>query len=152
MAAVLCAAEAAFASGPDLRSLSEDAVSKIVSAIGIDPGSVDVSALAGALLDTLDGIEAKSDEELKREISEAAGRFRLTLSEAQLDRAVSALRALKGLDSGGNIEKISKVRGFFRKVSAFLDKFSGVFDAVGQGIDAVTGFFENLTSALGSLT
>ena len=89
-----------------------------------------------------------SDEELRREISEIAGRYNVTLSDSQLRQLVDLCRSLEKLNPGELRERVEQAQETIRRIGeakdkavSFYEKLKYFFGEAADFLDKLKGLF-----------
>lgn len=110
-------------------------------------GFLDSSAIVNELKLILNETAAMSDAQLRERIRSIAARYRLTLTDSQVDRLAALCRSLEGLDADSLRSRVEGVQGTLEKLSDARDSAGGFFGGLSRAAEAVASFF----AALGSL-
>lgn len=109
-------------------------------------GFLDSSALVSELKLILNETAAMSDAQLRERIQSIAARYRLTLTDSQVDRLVALCRSLEGLDSDSLRSRVEGVQGTLEKLSDARESAGGFFAGLSRAAEAVSSFFASLGS------
>ena len=107
------------------------------------------SAIVSELKLILNETAAMSDTQLRERIQSIAARYRLTLTDSQLDRLVALCRSLEGLDTDSLRSRVEGVQGTLEKLSDARESAGGFFAGLSRAAEAVASFFASLGSLFG---
>ena len=121
----------------------------ITSSLAREIGSMDSTSIVNELKLMLDETATMSDEEIKGEIVEIAGRYDVKLTDKQLNQLVSLCRSLEGLDTEALKASVQKVQDTLNKVSDAKTTVVGFVQTVKKAVESVKSFFQRIGDIIG---
>ena len=118
---------------------------EIADALG---DSEDIAALMNELKLMLDETRNMSDEQVRAEIRDLAVQFDISLTGDQVERILSLVRNLEGLDLGALQGTLEAIARNFDRLQGIGDTVAGVGESVSGFFGSITGFFSNVGSAI----
>ncbi|MBO5496544.1 MAG: DUF1002 domain-containing protein [Oscillospiraceae bacterium] len=112
-------------------------------------GSEDSLAIINDLKQILDVTAGMSDEEIRREITDIAGSYGVTLTDKQLSQLISLCRSMEKLDPDALRQRVEQVQETLHRVSEAKDQVVGFARTVGKIITAIRGFLDTLGDIFG---
>lgn len=112
-------------------------------------GLFDSPALVNELKLIVNETAAMSDAQLRERIQSIAARYRLTLTDSQVDRLVALCRSLEGLDAASLRSRVEGVQGTLEKLSDARESAGAFFAGLSRAAEAVASFFASLGSLFG---
>ena len=85
-----------------------------------------------------------SDDEIRAEIVEIAGRYNVSLTDTQIRQLISLCRSLEGLDADSLKARVEEVQGTLKKVSDAKTKVVGFAESVKKVVTSVASFFDRI--------
>ena len=111
-------------------------------------GSADSAAIVNELKLIIDEIAKMSDEELRQQIKDIADKYRVELTDSQIEKLIDLCRALEKLDADQLREKVEKVQQYLKtavedgtKAVSFLRSFA---NGVSDLLESVVTFFQKI--------
>ena len=92
----------------------------------------------------LDVTKTMSDDEIRAEINEIAGRYNVRLTDTQVNQLLTLCRSLEGLDGEALKARVEDVQSTLQKVSDAKNKVVGFVEGVKKVVDSVSGFFDKI--------
>ena len=127
-------------SGTEEVSVTENLAQQISS---MDSGSI-VDELKLLLNET----KNMSDEEIRSVIVEIAGRYNVSLTDAQINQLISLCRSLEGLNPDQLKQKVEELQGTVQKLSEAKSKITDFAEKVKTFMESVSSFFEKLSGLI----
>ena len=121
----------------------------ITAALADEIGSMDSMSIVNELKMMLEETKLMSDEEIKAQISEITGRYKVNLNDNQLDMLISLCRSLEGLDGDALKLRVEEVQDTLKKVSGAKTKVIGFVDTVKKAVESVKSFFQKIGDIIG---
>jgi len=136
----------------DMTGMKLDDVAKLVSTqeltitgeLADEIGNMDSTSIVNELKLILDETAKMSDEEIRQQIEQIAGRYDVRLTETQKQQLISLCRSLEMLDPDSLRSRVEDVQDTLQKVSDAKTKVVGFVEGVRKVIDSVSGFIEKI--------
>lgn len=136
----------------DMTGKKLDDIAKLVSTqeltitgeLAGEIGSVDSTSIVNDLKLMLDETRKMSDDEIRAEIVEIAGRYNVSLTDTQIRQLISLCRSLEGLDADSLKARVEEVQGTLKKVSDAKTKVVGFAESVKKVVTSVASFFDRI--------
>lgn len=133
----------------DLAKLVSTQELTITSDLAREIGSMDSTSIVNDLKLMLDETATMSDEEIKEQVVEIAGRYNVKLTEKQLNQLVSLCRSLEGLDADQLKASVQKVQDTLNKVSDAKTTVVGFVQTIKKAVESVKSFFQRIGDIIG---
>lgn len=128
----------------DLAKLVSTQELTITGELAAEIGSMDSTAIVNELKMMLDVTQTMSDDEIRAEIREIAGRYNVNLTNTQVEQLLSLCRSLEGLDAESLKARVQDVQNTLQKVSDAKTKVVGFVQGVKKVVETVSGFFDKI--------
>ena len=128
----------------DLAKLVSTQELTVTGELAAQIGAMDSTAIVNELKMMLDVTQTMSDDEIRAEIREIAGRYNVNLTNTQVEQLLSLCRSLEGLDAEALKARVEEVQGTLQKVSDAKTKVVGFVQGVKKVVDSVSGFFDKI--------
>lgn len=136
----------------DMTGMKLDDMAKLVSTqeltitgeLANEIGSMDSTSIVNELKLMLNETVKMSDEEIRAEIIEIAGRYNVSLTETQIRQLIDLCRSLEGLDSDQLKSRVEEIQSTLKKVSDAKTKIVGFTESVKKVVTSVTSFFDRI--------
>lgn len=128
----------------DLAKLVSTQELTITGELAAEIGSMDSTAIVNELKMMLDVTQTMSDDEIRAEIREIAGRYNVNLTNTQVEQLLSLCRSLEGLDAESLKARVQDVQNTLQKVSDAKTKVVGFVQGVKKVVESVSGFFDKI--------
>ena len=128
----------------DLAKLVSTQELTITGELAAQIGAMDSTAIVNELKMMLDVTQTMSDDEIRAEIREIAGRYNVNLTNTQVEQLLSLCRSLEGLDAESLKARVEEVQGTLQKVSDAKTKVVGFVQGVKKVVESVSGFFDKI--------
>lgn len=136
----------------DMTGKKLDDIAKLVSTqeltitgeLASEIGSMDSTSIVNDLKLMLDETSKMSDDEIRAEIVEIAGRYNVSLTDTQIRQLISLCRSLEGLDADSLKARVEEVQGTLKKVSDAKTKVVGFAESVKKVVTSVASFFDRI--------
>lgn len=120
----------------------------ITAELADEIGSADSTAIVNELKIILDETKNMTDDELREQIKQIAGKYEVTLNDSQIDQLISLCRSMEKLDISELKQKVEEVQQYIKNVAETkgnVEKFlSEAADTVTEFVNKVIDFFKNL--------
>lgn len=133
----------------DLAKLVSTQELTITGSLAEEIGSMDSMSIVNDLKMMLDETAQMSDEEIKTQIVEIAGRYNVKLTDKQTGQLVSLCRSLEGLDADALKARVQEVQETLNKVSGAKTKVVGFVQTVKKAVESVKSFFQKIGDIIG---
>lgn len=141
----------------DMTGKKLDDIAKLVSTqeltitgeLANEIGSMDSTSIVNDLKLMLDETQQMSDEEIREQIVQIAGRYNVTLTEKQIQQLISLCRSLEGLDADQLKARVEEVQSTLQKVSNAKTQVVGFVEQVKKVVTSVKSFFEKIGDLIG---
>ena len=128
----------------DLAKLVSTQELTVTGELAAQIGAMDSTAIVNELKMMLDVTQTMSDDEIRAEIREIAGRYNVNLTNTQVEQLLSLCRSLEGLDAESLKARVEEVQGTLQKVSDAKTKVVGFVQGVKEVVESVSGFFDKI--------
>ena len=128
----------------DLAKLVSTQELTITGELAAQIGAMDSTAIVNELKMMLDVTQTMSDDEIRAEIREIAGRYNVNLTNTQVEQLLTLCRSLEGLDAESLKARVQDVQNTLQKVSDAKTKVVGFVQGVKKVVDSVSGFFDKI--------
>ena len=140
----------------DMTGMKLDDLAKLVSTqeltitgeLANEIGSMDSTSIVNELKLMLNETVKMSDEEIRAEIIEIAGRYNVSLTDTQIRQLIDLCRSLEGLDSDQLKSRVEEIQSTLQKVSDAKTKIVGFTESVKKVVTSVTSFFDRIKDIL----
>lgn len=128
----------------DLAKLVSTQELTITGELAAEIGSMDSTSIVNEMKLMLDVTKTMTDDEIRAEINEIAGRYNVRLTDTQVNQLLSLCRSLEGLDGEALKARVEDVQNTLQKVSDAKNKVVGFVQGVKKVVDSVSGFFDKI--------
>ena len=128
----------------DLAKLVSTQELTITGELANEIGSMDSTSIVNDLKLMLDETQKMSDDEIRAEIVEIAGRYNVSLTNTQIQQLIDLCRSLEGLDADSLKARVEEVQGTLQKVSDAKTKVVGFVETVKKVVTSVSSFFDKI--------
>ena len=140
----------------DMTGMKLDDLAKLVSTqeltitgeLANEIGSMDSTSIVNELKLMLNETVKMSDEEIRAEIIEIAGRYNVSLTDTQIRQLIDLCRSLEGLDSDQLKSRVEEIQSTLQKVSDAKTRIVGFTESVKKVVTSVTSFFDRIKDIL----
>lgn len=141
----------------DMTGKKIDNIAKLVSTqeltitgeLAQEIGSMDSTSIVQELKLMLDETKNMTDEEIRAQIVQIAGRYNVTLTDTQIQQLISLCRSLEGLDADQLKSRVEDVQNTLNKVSTAKTQVVGFVTTVKKVVTSVASFFERIKDIIG---
>lgn len=133
----------------DLAKLVSTQELTITGELADEIGSMDSTAIVNDLKLMLTETQNMSDEEIKQQIVQIAGRYNVSLTDKQIQQLISLCRSLEGLDTESLRARVEEVQNTLQKVSDAKTQVVGFVERVKKVVTSVKSFFEKIGDIIG---
>ena len=140
----------------DLAKLVSTQELTITGELANEIGSMDSTAIVNDLKLMLTETQNMSDEEIKQQIVQIAGRYNVSLTDKQIQQLISLCRSLEGLDTDllhpgaeGLRVRVEEVQSTLQKVSDAKTQVVGFVEQVKKVVTSIKSFFEKIGDIIG---
>lgn len=141
----------------DMTGKKLDDIAKLVSTqeltitgeLANEIGSMDSTSIVNDLKMMLDETQQMSDEEIREQIVQIAGRYNVTLTDKQIQQLISLCRSLEGLNPDQLKARVEEVQNTLQKVSNAKTQVVGFVEQVKKVVTSVKSFFEKIGDIIG---
>lgn len=141
----------------DMTGKKLDDIAKLVSTqeltitgeLASELGSMDTTSIVNDLKMMLDETSKMSDEEIKNQIVQIAGRYNVTLTEKQIDQLITLCRSLESLDADSLRARVEELQGTLNKLSNAKTQVVGFVEKVKKVVTSIKSFFEKVGDLFG---
>ena len=133
----------------DIAKLVSTQELTITGSLAQEIGSMDSTSIVGDLKLMLDETKNMTDDEIRSQIIEIAGRYNVTLTNTQINQLISLCRSLEGLDSDQLKSRVEEVQNTLNKVSNAKTQVVGFVQTVKKVVTSVASFFERIKDIIG---
>ena len=116
--------------------------------LGQQIGSMDSGSIVDELKLILSETKNMTDEEIRSVIMEIAGRYNVSLTDAQISQLISLCRSLEGLNPDQLKQKVEELQGTLQKLSEAKTKITDFAQNVKTFMESVSSFFEKLSDLI----
>lgn len=128
----------------DLAKLVSTQELTITGELANEIGGMDSTSIVNDLKLMLDETQKMTDDEIRAEIVEIAGRYNVSLTNTQIQQLIDLCRSLEGLDADSLKARVEEVQGTLRKVSDAKTKVVGFVETVKKVVTSVSSFFDKI--------
>lgn len=128
----------------DLAKLVSTQELTITGELAAEIGAMDSTSIVNELKLMLDVTQTMSDDEIRTQIREIAGRYNVNLTNTQVEQLLSLCRSLEGLDADSLKARVQDVQNTLQKVSDAKTKVVGFVQGVKKVVESVSGFFDKI--------
>ena len=97
----------------------------------------------------LDVTRNMSDEEIRQQIIQIAGRYNVTLTEKQISQLISLCRSLEKLDANTLRERVEQMQGTLSRVSEAKTQVVGFMHTLQNAIESISSFLDKVGALFG---
>lgn len=133
----------------DLAKLVSTQELTITGELANEIGSMDSTAIVNDLKLMLTETQNMSDEEIKQQIVQIAGRYNVSLTDKQIQQLISLCRSLEGLDTESLRARVEEVQSTLQKVSDAKTRVVGFVQQVKKVVTSIKSFFEKIGDIIG---
>lgn len=133
----------------DLAKLVSTQELTITGELANEIGSMDSTAIVNDLKLMLTETQNMSDEEIKQQIVQIAGRYNVSLTDKQIQQLISLCRSLEGLDTESLRARVEEVQSTLQKVSDAKTQVVGFVQQVKKVVTSIKSFFEKIGDIIG---
>lgn len=141
----------------DMTGQKLDDIAKLVStqeltitgSLAQEIGSMDSTSIVGDLKMMLDETKNMTDDEIRSQIIEIAGRYNVTLTNTQINQLISLCRSLEGMDGEQLKSRVEDVQKTLNKVSNAKTQVVGFVQTVKKVVTSVASFFDRIKDIIG---
>lgn len=137
--------------GQELDALAKDVGTQeltITGELAEEIGNADSTSIVSELKSMLGETAQMSDEELQSEIRALASRYKVRLTDTQVDQLTALCRSLEKLDTNGLKDKVDGVRSTITKVADAKEDVEGFVATVKGLIASLQGIIDKLQALL----
>lgn len=128
----------------DLAKLVSTQELTITGELANEIGSMDSTSIVNDLKLMLDETQKMTDDEIRAEITDIAGRYNVSLTNTQIQQLIDLCRSLEGLDADSLKARVEEVQGTLQKVSDAKTKVVGFVETVKKVVTSVSSFFDKI--------
>ncbi len=128
----------------DLAKLVSTQELTITGELANEIGGMDSTSIVNDLKLMLDETQKMTDDEIRAEIVEIAGRYNVSLTNTQIQQLIDLCRSLEGLDADSLKARVEEVQGPLQKVSDAKTKVVGFVETVKKVVTSVSSFFDKI--------
>ena len=128
----------------DLAKLVSTQELTITGELANEIGGMDSTSIVNDLKLMLDETQKMTDDEIRAEIIDIAGRYNVSLTNTQIQQLIDLCRALEGLDADSLKARVEEVQGTLQKVSDAKTKVVGFVETVKKVVTSVSSFFDRI--------
>lgn len=128
----------------DLAKLVSTQELTITGELANEIGGMDSTSIVNDLKLMLDETQKMTDDEIRAEIIDIAGRYNVTLTNTQIQQLIDLCRSLEGLDADSLKARVEEVQGTLQKVSDAKTKVVGFVETVKKVVTSVSSFFDKI--------
>lgn len=133
----------------DLAKLVSTQELTITGELANEIGSMDSTAIVNDLKLMLTETQNMSDDEIKQQIVQIAGRYNVSLTDKQIQQLISLCRSLEGLDTESLRARVEEVQSTLQKVSDAKTQVVGFVEQVKKVVTSIKSFFEKIGDIIG---
>ena len=112
-------------------------------------GDMDSTAIVNDLKMMLDETAQMTDEEIREQIVQIAGRYNVSLTDNQINQLIRLCRSLEGLDADALKARVEEVQNTLKKVSDAKTQVIGFVETVKKVVTSIKSFFEKIGDLIG---
>lgn len=128
----------------DLAKLVSTQELTITGELANEIGGMDSTSIVNDLKLMLDETQKMTDDEIRAEIIDIAGRYNVSLTNTQIQQLIDLCRSLEGLDADSLKARVEEVQGTLQKVSDAKTKVVGFVETVKKIVTSVSSFFDRI--------
>ena len=128
----------------DLAKLVSTQELTITGELANEIGGMDSTSIVNELKLMLDETQKMTDDEIRAEIIDIAGRYNVSLTNTQIQQLIDLCRSLEGLDADSLKARVEEVQGTLQKVSDAKTKVVGFVETVKKVVTSVSSFFDRI--------
>lgn len=128
----------------DLAKLVSTQELTITGELANEIGAMDSTSIVNDLKLMLDETQKMTDDEIRAEIIDIAGRYNVSLTNTQIQQLIDLCRSLEGLDADSLKARVEEVQGTLQKVSDAKTKVVGFVETVKKVVTSVSSFFDRI--------
>ena len=128
----------------DLAKLVSTQELTITGELANEIGGMDSTSIVNDLKLMLDETQKMTDDEIRAEIIDIAGRYNVSLTNTQIQQLIDLCRSLEGLDADSLKSRVEEVQGTLQKVSDAKTKVVGFVETVKKVVTSVSSFFDKI--------
>lgn len=128
----------------DLAKLVSTQELTITGELANEIGGMDSTSIVNDLKLMLDETQKMTDDEIRAEIIDIAGRYNISLTNTQIQQLIDLCRSLEGLDADSLKARVEEVQGTLQKVSDAKTKVVGFVETVKKVVTSVSSFFDRI--------
>ena len=128
----------------DLAKLVSTQELTITGELANEIGGMDSTSIVNDLKLMLDQTQKMTDDEIRAEIIDIAGRYNVSLTNTQIQQLIDLCRSLEGLDADSLKARVEEVQGTLQKVSDAKTKVVGFVETVKKVVTSVSSFFDRI--------
>lgn len=128
----------------DLAKLVSTQELTITGELANEIGGMDSTSIVNDLKLMLDETQKMTDDEIRAEIFDIAGRYNVSLTNTQIQQLIDLCRSLEGLDADSLKARVEEVQGTLQKVSDAKTKVVGFVETVKKVVTSVSSFFDRI--------
>ena len=132
----------------DLAKLVSTQELTITGDLAKEIGSMDSTSIVNELKLMLNETKNMTDEQLRYEIEQIAGRYNVSLNETQIRQLIDLCRSLEGLNPDQLKQRVEEVQSTLQKVSDAKTKVVGFAKTVKKVVESVSSFFSRIADLL----
>ncbi len=121
----------------------------ITGSLATEIGSMDSTSIVNDLKMMLDETRKMTDEQIKEQIIQIAGRYNVTLTDKQIQQLITLCRSLEGLDGEALRSRVEELQGTLQKVSQAKTQVVGFVQQVKKVVESVKSFFDKIGDLIG---
>ena len=112
-------------------------------------GEMDSTSIVNDLKMMLDETAQMTDEEIREQIIQIAGRYNVSLTDNQINQLIRLCRSLEGLDADALKARVEEVQNTLKKVSDAKTQVIGFVETVKKVVTSIKSFFEKIGDIIG---
>lgn len=116
----------------------------VTGELGTAIGALNSTAIVNELKLMLNQTAKMSDDELRAQIAEIASRYRVKLTEKQINQLLTLCRSLEKLDVKSLRSRVEQVQEALGKVSEAKTQVVGFFQTLRRALDSIARFFDRV--------
>ena len=132
----------------DLAKLVSTQELTITGELANEIGGMDSTSIVNDLKLMLDETQKMTDDEIRAEIIDIAGRYNVSLTNTQIQQLIDLCRSLEGLDADSLKARVEEVQGTLQKVSDAKTKVVGFVETVKKVVTSVSSFFDRIKDSI----
>ena len=128
----------------DLAKLVSTQELTITGELANEIGGMDSTSIVNDLKLMLDETQKMTDDEIRAEIIDIAGRYNVSLTNTQIQQLIDLCRSLEWIDADSLKARVEEVQGTLQKVSDAKTKVVGFVETVKKVVTSVSSFFDRI--------